>query len=65
MIRWAAHHIGWFVIRIGVTLASILTIQHVIAQEGYRVETHDLIVCAVCLIIVNRLWLPKEYRLKE
>lgn len=60
MIELALRHIFWFGARIGVTLACILTVQHVITQEGYRVEFKSLFISTICLIIVTRFWSPKQ-----
>lgn len=65
MIRWALNHLLWFGIRIGVTLACILTVQHTITEEGYRVEFKNLLIATICLIIVTRFWLPKQTTKEE
>lgn len=61
MIQWAAHHAGWFLIRVVVTLACIWTVNNVIAEEGYRVAYTDLTICAVALIVLMRFWMPRPY----
>lgn len=58
MIQWALHRIGWFTIRIAVTLACIWTIQNVIHTEGYLIPFKVLLVGAVCLIVGVRMWMP-------
>lgn len=65
MIRWAVHHITWFAIRLAVTAACIFTVNNVIAEEGYRVAYKDLSLCAACLIVMMRFWLPRPYEKKE
>jgi hypothetical protein len=65
MLRWAVHHITWFIIRIVVTAACIFTVNNVIAEEGYRVAYMDLSICTACLIVLMRFWLPKSYDKKD
>jgi len=65
MFRWALHHLVWFSIRIVVTLACVWTVNNVIAYEGYRVEYRDLLICAACLIVLMRFWMPRPYEKKK
>ena len=57
--------IGWNAARVVVTLVALVTIQNVIAQEGYRVEFHDLLIVAICAIISIRIWMPSHKCEKE
>lgn len=65
MLRWALHHIAWFLIRCAVTFACLWTIQNVIHREGYYVEFDTLLVCAACLIVGMRFWMPISFDKKE
>lgn len=56
MIRWAISHVVWFVIRCAVTLACLYTLQHVMVDEGYRVENKSLLMVAVVFVIGVKTW---------
>jgi len=58
MVVWALQRIGWFTIRLVVTLACMWTIQQAIHLEGYLIDFRILCVCAVCLIVGVRIWMP-------
>lgn len=58
MLHWAFRHIVWFTIRCTVTLACLYTLQHVMESEGYRVESHSLLMVAVIFVIGVRMWAP-------
>jgi hypothetical protein len=58
MIAWAMKHIGWFIIRLVVTLACMFTIKNAAHHEGYYIDYNVLLVCTVCLIIGVRFWMP-------
>lgn len=58
MLEWALSRLFQLVIRLLVTLAACLTLQHLIQAEGYRCELWTLAVGAACIIIVTRLWMP-------
>jgi len=51
--------IGWWGIRIAVTLAGCYTLQHIISDEGYRAEFKDIVIAAVVVIVVMRFWAPR------
>jgi hypothetical protein len=61
MLRWVSLHIGWFFIRVVVTLACVWTTDNVIQREGYRVDIKDLFIVAVCLIVMMRFWMPRPF----
>lgn len=65
MFKWVLHHVGWFTVRCVVTLACVWTVSNVIAYEGYRVAYKDLLICAVCLIVLMRFWMPRPYEKKK
>lgn len=58
MFSWALHKIGWFMLRVAVTLACMWTIKNVAHHEGYYIDYHVLVVSAVCLIVGVRMWMP-------
>lgn len=58
MLEWIIKWVVWLAIRATVTLACMITIQTVIHNEGYYIEFHVLLVCAVCLIVGVRMWMP-------
>jgi len=65
MWRWVLHHTWWFIVRIVVTLACVYTVNGVIQHEGYRVEFHNLLIVAVCLIVLMRFWMPRPLEKKK
>lgn len=57
MIGWALSWVWWFTWRVVVTLAATLTIQHIIHEEdAVWIETKPLLVGAVLLVVVIRIW---------
>jgi hypothetical protein len=52
--------IGWYCIRIVVTLAVVWSLQNVIHNDGYHVEFNTLLICAVLVIIGVRFWMPRS-----
>lgn len=64
MIRWALSHILWFTIRCVITLACLFTLQHVLQEEGYRVEGESLLMVAVIFVVGVKLWAP-NHKVKE
>ncbi len=57
MISWMVSWIWWFTWRIAVTIASVLTIQHIIHEEdAVWIETKPLLVGAVLAVILIRIW---------
>lgn len=56
------HTIGWYAIRIVVTLAVVWTIQNVIHKDGYYVNFDTLLICAILVIIGVRFWMPRQYK---
>jgi predicted nucleic acid-binding protein len=65
MIKWAAHHILWFIIRMIATLACCYTINGLMIKEGYRIDIKDLLIAAACIVVFMRFWLPKPYNQKK
>lgn len=60
MIAWMAHNIGWFIIRVLVTLACDWIIFKMINMYGYRVDFSAILFASVCAIITIRLWMPSQ-----
>jgi hypothetical protein len=54
--------IGWYCIRIVVTLAVVWTIQNVIHKDGYYVNFDTLLICAVLVIVGVRFWMPRQHK---
>lgn len=44
--------------RLGVLLAGVLTLQHVLQARGYRTDFNELLVLSLVTIVVVRLWMP-------
>lgn len=65
MIGWMAYWIWWIVWRSAITLACMFTIQNVIHQEGYYIESRTLFVATVCAILGIRVWMPSAKRVKH
>jgi len=68
MFRWMLYWVWWFSWRCAVTLVSILTLQNIIHQEqDIWIETKPLMVGALLMVIVIRMWSshgtpPKELK---
>lgn len=64
MLDWFARGLFQLVVRLGFTLVGCITLQHLIHEEGYRVELPTLLGGAAIAIVVIRLWMPwgKEAR---
>jgi hypothetical protein len=52
MLRW----VGWTLVRIIVTLACVYTLFNVVHMEGYYISFNPLLIGAIILIIMIRLW---------
>lgn len=52
--------IGWYAIRVIITLAGVWTIQNVIHRDGYYVRFDTLLIAAVVIIIGVRFWMPRQ-----
>jgi len=62
MLGWMAYWVWWFTWRSAVTFACMYTIQNVIHQEGYYVETKTLMVATICAILGIRVWMPSAHK---
>lgn len=67
MIEWAAGWIWWFTWRLLVSGLCLWTIQNVVHQEGYFIETKVLVIAGACAILGIRIWMPfsKESKQRE
>lgn len=59
MMRWILDKVLSWSARSIVTLLCCLTVQRMIASEGYRCEMSTLLVAAACVIIAVRFWTPR------
>jgi hypothetical protein len=60
MKTWFLERLFWFGARILVTLACCVTVQNIIAEEGYRCELKSIVLAAACVIVAVRFWMPKQ-----
>lgn len=59
MISWISNRIVWFISRLMITLACILTVYHLINQTTpYKVSFDLLVIVSACVIIAVRFWIP-------
>ena len=58
MLEWAARWIWWITWRLVVSAVCLWTIQNVVHQEGYYIETRTLVIAGACAILGIRIWMP-------
>lgn len=66
MFLYIVSWVWWFAWRIAVTLAATLSIQHIIHEEdAVWIETKPLLVGAVLLVVVIRIWSTKDCKCSQ
>jgi hypothetical protein len=65
MVAWMMERVWWFAWRLAVSGVCLWTIQNVIHQEGYYVETKTLLVAGACAILGIRIWMPSAKQPKS
>lgn len=57
MIAWMMYWIWWALWRSAITIACVLTIQHIIhEQDRVWIDTQSMMIGAACLVLVIRIW---------
>lgn len=54
MFTW----VGWFLIRVLITLACVFTVWNIIHAEGYLISFPTMLAGAVATIVGVRFWMP-------
>jgi hypothetical protein len=58
-MSWLLHSAFVWFIRLAVLVAACLTVQHLINEElGYRMEFQPMLIIALLMIVVVRIWMP-------
>jgi|HubBroStandDraft_5_1064220.scaffolds.fasta_scaffold296362_1 hypothetical protein len=65
MLQWVMYWVWWASWRAAITLACLLTMQHYLHLEGYRVDNPTLIVVAIVFIVGVRVWAPAQESHRE
>jgi len=58
MLGWMTYWFWWLFWRLIVSGVCLFTIQNVIHQEGYYIETKTLLIAGACAILGIRIWMP-------
>jgi hypothetical protein len=65
MVVWMMERLWWYAWRLAVSGVCLWTIQNVIHQEGYYIETKTLLVAGACAILGIRIWMPSAKQPKS